>query len=148
MAASSPRHSTIALRTLLSSVKGATEHSSTNAPLIERMILTRRANYDDLTLDILLTPLIGPKVECIVKIDIGQKRRGHGSLRSAHLSWYKVSIIHDARLYPLADQAKNAAVANSVFHKTSQPFVADRIEESGNVGVPNPIRLRRGYPHR
>jgi hypothetical protein len=55
-------------------------------------------HYDDLTSGVVFTPVIGPKVERIVKIDIGQKRRCHGSLRSAHLGWYKVSIIHDARL--------------------------------------------------
>src|ERR1700736_1506886 len=40
------------------------------------------------------------------------------SLRSACLGWHKVSIFHDARLQPLANQAEDATVADPVFDKT------------------------------
>lgn len=58
---------------------------------------------DDLTLGIVLPPVIGPEVERIVKIDVGQQRRDNRSLRGACLGWYKVSIFRDARLQPLAN---------------------------------------------
>jgi IS5 family transposase len=75
----------------------------------------------------LLTPLIGPKVECIVKIDIGQKRRGYGSLRSAHLSWYKGFVgaksftgnPYDG--HTLADQMKQ--VENLIGDKVGEMYV-------------------------
>ena len=83
---------------------------------------------DDLTLDMVLTPVIGPEVERIVKIDVGQQGRDDCSLRSARLGWCKVSIFHDARLQPLANQTEDAPVANPVFDEPNQPLMTDGVE--------------------
>ena len=52
------------------------------------------------------------------------------SLRSTRLSWNKVSIFYHARLQPLANQAENATVTDTVLDETNQPRVADRVEGS------------------
>jgi hypothetical protein len=93
-----------------------------------------------------LTALIGPQVERIAKIDVGQQRRDHSSLRSTRFGWHKVSIFHDAGLQPLANQAEDATITDTVLDETDQPLMADRVEESGYVGVHYPVRLRRGDP--
>ena len=102
------------------------------------------AHHDDLTLGLFLAPLIGPEVEHIVKIDIGQQRRDDRSLRSARLCWRKSSIFYDARLQPLADQTEDAAITDPMLDEADQPFMADRIEEPGDVGVHDPVHLRHG----
>jgi len=51
-------------------------------------------------------------------------------MRSTRLSWNKVSIFYHARLQPLANQAENATVTDTVLDETNQPRVADRVEGS------------------
>jgi hypothetical protein len=47
-------------------------------------------HYDDLTAGVVFTPVIGPKVERIVKIDIGQKRRCHSPYAKGNFEFERV----------------------------------------------------------
>jgi len=74
------------------------------------------------------------------------KGSDHSSLRSTRFGWHKVSIFHDAGLQPLANQAEDATITDTVLDETDQPLMADRVEESGYIGVHDPVHLRRGDP--
>jgi hypothetical protein len=45
-------------------------------------------------------------------------------LRSTRFGWHKVSIFHDAGLQPLANQAEDATIADTVLDETVQPLMA------------------------
>ncbi|RZU38971.1 hypothetical protein BDD14_0289 [Edaphobacter modestus] len=51
-----------------------------------------------------------------------------------------------ARLQPLANQTEDAPVADPVFDEPNQPLMTDGVEESGDVGVHDPVHLRRSDP--
>jgi hypothetical protein len=54
-----------------------------------------------------------------------------------------LSVFHHPGLQPLAYQAHHTGIADAVFYKTEKPFMAYRVEESGDIGVQYPA-LRFG----
>ena len=54
---------------------------------------------------------LGPQVEDVVQIDVRQQRRGHRSLRRAHLRLRPRPVFQHPGLQLFADQADDAAVA-------------------------------------
>jgi len=102
---------------------------------------------DDLTSGIALSPLVCPEIEDVMEVDIGQQWRGNRPLGRACLRGHKLSFFHHACLQPLADKAVYTTITDAVFNETHQPLVADRIEESCNIGVHYPVHLRAGDPN-
>src|SRR5450631_264039 len=50
----------------------------------------------------------------------------------------------DACLEPFLDQADDASVADAMFHKLDEPFLAHRVEERADVGGQYPVHLCAG----
>ena len=92
------------------------------------------------------SPALGPQVEDVVQVDVGEQRRDHRSLPRPPVADRHRPIFEDARSEPFADQADDALVANPVFHKAGQPLLAHRVEERPDVGVQYPVHLPAGDP--
>ena len=84
-------------------------------------------------------PLLCPKIQDVVKIDVCKQRTDRSSLRNTIVRLFPFSIDHDTRLEPFLDQADHSRILNSMFDKSDQPFVAEVIEKSSDVGIQNPV---------
>src|SRR5947209_17451372 len=87
------------------------------------------------------SPALGPKIEAVMQVDIGEDRRNHRSLAGSPVIDRHDPVFEDARPQPFLDQADDALVANPVFHEADQPFSADAAEEVLDVGVKYPVHL-------
>lgn len=93
------------------------------------------AHDNNIARGLLPSPAIGPQIENVVQIDIGQKGRDDCSLPAPSVTDRHDPIFQDACLEPFADQADDAQVADTVFDESDQPFLVDRVEERLDVGV-------------
>ena len=53
-----------------------------------------------------------------------------------------LSVFKNARPQPFLDQAEDALVADAMFKKADEPFLAHAVEEFRNIGVDNKVHLR------
>jgi len=74
------------------------------------------------------SPEVGPEIEPVVQVDVGQQRRDHRSLPRPPVARRHDSLFQDARFQPFLDQADDALVADTVFDETDEPFLAHRVE--------------------
>ena len=74
------------------------------------------------------SPALGPEVEDVVQVDIGEQREIYRALPCPRLTNRHDPIFKDARLQPFLDEADYAQVADPVLHETDQPSLVDRIE--------------------
>ena len=81
-----------------------------------------------------------------MEVNIRQQWRGDRPLGRACLRGHKLSFFHHPCLQPLADKAVYTTVTDAVFDKADQPLVTDRVEESRDIGVQNPVHLRASNP--
>ncbi|OIQ69282.1 hypothetical protein GALL_491200 [mine drainage metagenome] len=94
------------------------------------------------------SPALGPQVEDVVRVDVGEEWRCHRALSRPPVGYRHRPVFEDARPQPFPDQADNALVADPVLDEADQPVLADRVEKRPNVGVKNVIHLPLGNPHR
>src|ERR1044071_1457937 len=87
------------------------------------------------------SPALGPEVEGIVQVDVGEERRDHRSLPRPLVAPRNGPFFQYPRPEPVPDQADDAPVADPVFQEAHQPLLADLIEERPDVGVENPAHL-------
>src|SRR5277367_151990 len=98
--------------------------------------------YDDhVALGFAPSPALGPQIEDVVQVDVGEQRRDGRSLPRSPLRNLDPSVFENARPKPFLDQAENALVADAMFEGPGEPFFAHRVEELRNVGVDNVIHL-------
>ena len=100
--------------------------------------------YDDhVALGFAPSPALGPQIEDVVQVDVGEQRRdGRSPPRPVPRSGtLDPSVFENARPKPFLDQAENALVADAMFEGPGEPFFAHRVEELRNVGVDNVIHL-------
>jgi hypothetical protein len=88
---------------------------------------------DHIALGLVLSPAVGPQVEHVVHVDVGEQRRNHRTLSRPYLTHRDDPVFQDTRLQPFADKADNALVADAVLHESNQPILTDRIEGSGDT---------------
>jgi hypothetical protein len=105
------------------------------------------AHNDYFPLGLLLSPLLNPQVEYIVKVDIGQKWTDTATLNPTHLTLYPLPLFQHTRLQPLPYQANNASVSYAVLYELYQPSVLKGVKEPTNVGIEHPVHLLRHQPH-
>jgi len=94
-----------------------------------------------------LSPALGPEVEDVVQVNVGQQRRDHRPLPRPSVARRHDSVFHDARLQPFLDQAEDALVADPMSDETGEPILVHRVEELLDVGVEYPVHLPRVDPH-
>jgi len=75
-----------------------------------------------------LSPAIGPQVEGVAQVDVGEERRDYRPLPGSLVADLHRPIFEHTRSQPFLDQADDARVADTVLHEPDQPFLADRVE--------------------
>jgi hypothetical protein len=68
-----------------------------------------------------LSPAVGPQIEDVVQVDVGQQRRDHRPLRGPLVTRRNDPILQDARLQPFLDQADDARVTDPMLDEANQP---------------------------
>ncbi len=99
------------------------------------------ANDDHVASGMSPAPLLYPKVQYVVQVDVGEQRRNHGPLGSPQLRLRPDAFFHDSGLEPLLYQAQDPSVGNPVFQKLHQPSVLDSVEKAPDVCVEHPVDL-------
>src|SRR6516225_497132 len=94
---------------------------------------------DHIALGLAPSPAVGPQIEHVVHIDVGEQRRNYRALSRSHLTYRDDPVLQDTRLQPFADETDDALVADAVLHEPDQPILADRIEEGRHIGIENEV---------
>src|SRR5467141_3459036 len=103
----------------------------------------REAHDDNIAVCPLLTPRLDPQIEYVMKIDVGQKRRGTPALGRPFLHPYSFPILQHAGVQPFLDQPHDAPICNPMLNKLDQPFVGKPIEKTFNVQIKHPVNFLR-----
>src|SRR6266545_2906714 len=98
---------------------------------------------DDVALRLPRSPSLGPEVEDVVEIDVGQQRTDTAALHRPHLTPHSLPLLQHARPQPLLDEAHDAPVRNTVLDEADEPFVVQRVEEPPNVRIEHPVHAPR-----
>jgi hypothetical protein len=99
------------------------------------------SNDDHLTSRSVVSPLLRPKVQDVVKINVRKQGANAPALRHSFFRLLPLTIKHDSCLEPLLDQADHAFILNSMFDKLDQPRVVEVIEKSSDVSIQDPAHL-------
>src|SRR6202158_4988015 len=98
---------------------------------------------DDISVRPLLTPRLDPQIEYVMKIDVGQKRRGTSALGRPFLLPYSFPILQHAGLQPFLDEPHDAPICDPVLDELHQPFVRNSIEKAFDVQIEHPVHFSR-----
>src|SRR5205807_6990252 len=93
-------------------------------------------------------PPLGPKVEGVVQVHVGQQRRYRCPLRCPFFALRPDLVLHDPRLQPALDQPEDPPVPDPVLDKPPQPTVIQAGEEVADVRVEHPVHLLPLDPYR
>src|SRR5882757_5063032 len=105
--------------------------------------VVRKTHHDLIAVRALLTPCLDPQVEYVMKVDVGQQRRGTAALGRPLFHSYPFPILQHAGVEPFLDQSHDAPICYPVLDELHQPFVRDRIEKAANVNIEHPVHLSR-----
>jgi hypothetical protein len=94
---------------------GATLESDNN--------IVGKTHDDNFSVPFLPPPLVGPKVEHVMQIDVRQQWGDASPLGRSLLCPRQLSIFQHARVQPFSDVAYDALVRDSVLDELDQPFV-------------------------
>src|SRR5713101_7535746 len=103
----------------------------------------RKSHHDHIAVRTLLTPCLNPQVECVMKIDVRQKRRSTFPLGRPFLHPCSFPILQHARVEPLLDQPHDASVCDPVLDEFHKPFVREAIEKAFDVQIEHPVHFSR-----
>ena len=76
------------------------------------------SDEDDIASGMALPPLVRPKVEGVMKVDVSEQRRDNRALRGSLRCCGQRRPIHDTGSKPLVNHSKYALVADSMFEET------------------------------
>jgi len=85
--------------------------------------------HDDLPSPWLFPPVLNPKIEGVVQVDIRQQRRNHRPLRRSLHRGNPLPIFDHSRFEPFTDQANDPLIGNPVFEETEHPNMVDFVEK-------------------
>src|SRR5437588_10727541 len=105
--------------------------------------IVRKTHHDDISVRPLPTPRLGPQVEHVMKIDVGQERRSTSALGRTLLHTYPFPFLQHASIEPFLDQSHDAPVCYPMLHELDQPFVGKPIEKAFDVKIEHPVHLSR-----
>jgi hypothetical protein len=94
------------------------------------------------------SPVMSPRVQDIMEVEVGQQGRDRRALRSARLDRFPSVLLDDSSLEPLADQPQQALIRDPMLEELHHPFVADVVEEATNVCVQHPVHFPSSDAHR
>src|SRR5438309_4561601 len=102
-----------------------------------------KTHHDYVAVRPLLTPRLDPQIEYVMKIDVGQKRRGTAALGRPFLHPYPFPILQHARVEPFLDQSHDAPICDPVLEEFHPPFVGKPIEKVADIQIEHPVHLSR-----
>src|SRR6266478_3931766 len=102
-----------------------------------------KTHHDNVAVRPLLTPRLDPEVEYVMKINVGQQRRGTAALGRPFFHSYPFPILQHAGIQPFLDQPHDAPICDPVLDDLHQPFVGKPIEKSFDVQIEHPVHLSR-----
>src|SRR4030081_2714484 len=70
-------------------------------------------------------PALGPQIEHVVQVDVGEQRRNHRALPRPLLTDRDDPVLQHARPQPFLDQADDAWITDAMLDKADQPTLAD-----------------------
>jgi transposase len=106
----------------------------------------RVAHDNHVTRGLAPSPALGPEVEDVVQVDIGEQRRDYRALRGPDVTDRHGPVFQDARPQPFPDQADDARITDPVLHETDQPCLVDRVEEAPDIRIENVVHLPAADP--
>src|SRR5438128_11835709 len=89
----------------------------------------------------MLPPVLYPKIEDVVQVDIREQRRNHRALRRPLFRLRPLSILENPGSQPFLDQAENPSIPDAMLEKRNHPGVAKRPNAIPNVSIQTPIHL-------
>src|SRR5262245_49853355 len=92
------------------------------------------------------SPAVGPQVEHVVQVDVGEQRRDHRALSRPLVTYGDNPVLQDTRLQPLLDQADDARITDPVLDEANEPALADLVEKGSDVRVENEAHTLAGGP--
>src|SRR3954453_22036485 len=90
--------------------------------------VVRVAHDDHVARGLAPSPALGPEVEDVVQVEVGEERRDHRPLSGPPVADRHDPVLEDTRPQPFPDQADDARVGDPVLQEADQPFLADRVE--------------------
>ncbi len=103
---------------------------------------------DNITTCVSAPPLVGPKVEDVVQVDVRKQRRCRCSLGNAFLTGRPRPVLDDPCGHPLLDQPQDPPISNPVLKKPLQPAMVKAGEELADIRVEHPVHLLAHDPDR
>jgi hypothetical protein len=107
-----------------------------------------KANEDDLSARMPLSPLSDPEVECVVEIDIRQQWANTPALNCTHLTLHSFTLFQHAGFEPFLNQAHDAPIGYTVLDKFHQPPLIESVIKLPDVGIEHPSHFSRSDPYR
>src|SRR6201989_3006249 len=86
-------------------------------------------------------PALGPQIETVMQVDIGEERRDHRALTSSPVIHRYDPVFEYTRPQPFLDQADDALIADPMFKVAHQPVLANSPKEVLDIGVKYPVHL-------
>lgn len=80
--------------------------------------IVRIADDDDFSCCLVLAPVVGPKVEHVVQIHVGQQGRDRCALGSALLRSFPLFAFENPGFEPLLDQAQDSGIGDAVLEES------------------------------
>src|SRR5882762_4280841 len=105
--------------------------------------VVRKTHHDHIAVRPLLTPCLDPQVEYVMKVDVGQQRRGTAALGRPFFHSYPFPILQHAGVEPFLDQSHDAPICYPVLDDFHQPFVGKPIEKVANIQIEHPVHFSR-----
>jgi len=110
--------------------------------------IVSETDHDHITVGSLLSPLVGPKVEPIMEIEVRQQRADTATMNRSYLRVDSLALFQHARVQSFLDQTHDAPVCQAMLDKLHQPSVIQSVIEPPDVGIEHPIHLSRSDPNR
>jgi hypothetical protein len=107
-----------------------------------------KANEDDFSARMPLSPLSDPEVECVMKIDIRQQRANTATLNCPYLAFHPFALFQHAGFEPFLNQAHDAPIGYAVLDKFHQPPLIESVIKLPDVGIEHPSHFSRSDPYR
>src|SRR5438105_1552178 len=108
----------------------------------------RKANEDDLSARVPLSPLPDPEFECVVEIDIRQQRANTPALNCPYLTLHPFALFQHAGLEPFLNQVHDAPIGYAVLDEFHQPPLIESVIKLPDVGIEHPAHFSRSDPYR
>src|SRR2546425_858113 len=108
----------------------------------------RKAHDHHIAARLLLPPPLGPEIEYVVQVEVGQQRADAPALDRPHLTPYPLALLQHAGVQPLLDEPHDAPVRHPMLDELHQPPVVEGVEKPTDVGIEHPVHPLRRHPHR